>query len=615
MEPHMGSAHPSLVRAIVLAAASAVAGGVVTGSGPGRATQGPVFADVAPLVHARCAPCHHPEGAGPFPLLSYDDVALHAPEIRRVTATRYMPPWRPFPGSVAYRNDRSLTTAEIDLLARWIDAGARRGAPADDPSPPVFTGGWQLGRPDVVLQMATPFSLGPDGSDVYRNFVIPSTMARPRWVRAWELRPGTRAIHHAIVNVDRMGLARRRDALDAEAGYPGMDVGDVQSPGGFYLVWTPGKTPTPPEPDAAWPIDEHTDLVLQLHMQPTGKPEAIHPTIGLYFTDRPPSRPRLTFRVGDPNIDIPPGAPAHVVHAEDVLADDAEMVSLFPHAHYLARKVRTWARLPEGSERLLLRIDDWDFDWQDSYTFERPIALPRGTVIHVEITYDNSAANPRNPSNPPRRVTTGERSTDEMGNVTFEIIPAGPTAMNRFRAARYRRELAASETGRHHYNLANALADLGSPDEAIDHYRRALVLTPDLGPARFNLGRLLVARGRGEEGVAELRVAVKAAPRDAAARVALAGGLEGLGRRDAALSELRAAVQADPASSLAHNALAHALAGRGDRAAAIAEYRAALAIDPRNARSRRELADVLRTDGRVAEADVEERAALETDPK
>ena len=173
-------------------------------------------------------------------------------------------------------------------------------------------------------------ALAEGGGDVYRNFVIPSPVAGLRYVKAWEFRPGSRTIHHAILNVDRFGIARKRDAEDPEPGFGGMDVGDVQSADGFYLVWTPGKAPTRPDPSAAWRLDPRSDLVLQVHMQPTGKSEVVRPSIGLFFSDRPPTQPRFTMRVGDPPIDIPPGESNHVVHAEYVLPADVKVMSVFP---------------------------------------------------------------------------------------------------------------------------------------------------------------------------------------------------------------------------------------------------------------------------------------------
>jgi tetratricopeptide (TPR) repeat protein len=555
----------------------------------------PTFShDVAPLVHAKCGPCHHPRGAGPFSLLAYDDVVDHAREIRKVTRSRFMPPWRPAPGVAEYLNDRGLTPTEIDLLARWIDAGAPLGDAREVPPEPTWPEGWQLGEPDLVVQMPEAYELPADGPDVYRNFVIPAPLVNhPRFVNGWELRTGTRAVHHAILNIDRLGIARARDARDPGLGFSSLDPGGAQSPDGFFLVWTPGKVPAPRTQETAWRLDDHTDLVLQLHLQPSGKPEHIRPSIALYFSDRPPTVPQFVLRVGDAPLDIAPGDPHYVMHAGYALPTDVAVRSVFPHAHYLARTMHVWATVPAGDEKQLLRIDDWDFAWQDQYVFEQPVLLPAGSRIEMEYVYDNSDANPRNPSQPPRHVRTGEQSTDEMGNVTFEVIPLAPGGLALLRESKYRLLLQGEDSARNEYNLANALADLGRREEAEAHYRRAIELDPQLAMARYNLSLQLSAEGDVDGAIAQLRRAIATKPDYVDARVNLGAALEKKGHLGEAIAQYRAAVASDPRSALAHDALALALAHQGDRAEAIEQFRQGLAIEPANALALRYLNELL----------------------
>lgn len=610
----MHGGRPWLLRASLLALGAGLLTETVTGPGVLAGDAVPTFsADIAPLVYAKCGPCHHPGGAGPFSLLEYDDVVEHARDIRKLTGNRYMPPWRPAPGVAAYRNDRSLTQAQIDLLARWVDAGTPVGDAHSIPAPPTWPGGWQLGEPDLVVQMPEAYELPADGPDVYRNFVIPTPVDRARYVNGWELRTGTRAIHHAILNIDRMGLARARDARDPGLGFGGLDPGDVQSPG-FFLVWTPGKVPAPRSPDFSWRIDEHTDLVLQLHMQPTGRPEHVRPSIGLYFTDRPPDRAQFVLRIGDPWIDIAPGDPHYVIRSTYVLPTDVEIKSVFPHAHYLARKVRVWVTLPDGRSADLLRIDDWDFAWQDQYVFAEPVQLPKGSTLGMEFVDDNSSANPRNPSQPPRRVTTGEQSTDEMANVTFEVFPLAPDGLALLRESRYRELLGRMESPRGHYNLANALADLRRTDEAIAEYRRAIELDPGFAMARFNLSNLLAAHGQDDEAIDQLRRALAAKPDYLDAHVNLGVELQKKGRLDAGIAQLRAAVACDAHSPVAHDALGLALEKKRDLAGAAEQFEAGLALEPGNWLAHYHLGNVLRDRGETGGAAEHYRRALELKP-
>jgi tetratricopeptide (TPR) repeat protein len=596
---------------------SALAGVALLAAGTSawRRARGPTYAeDVAPIVMAKCAPCHRPGGAGPFSLLTYEDVADHAKQIRELTAKRFMPPWRPAPGSGDYLNDRSLTEAQIDVIGRWVQGGAKRGNPAKEPEPPVWPAGWELGPPDAVIELPEPYALPADGGDVYRNFVIPSPVKTERWVRAWEFHPGTRAMHHAIMNVDRYGAARKRDAEDPGPGFGGMDVGDVQSADGFYLVWTPGKTPRAGGRDDAWRIDERTDLVLQLHMQPIGKVEMVRPTIGLYFTDVAPSRQSISLRVGDRPIDIPAGEPSYRMTDELAVAADIDVISLFPHAHYVAKRVHLSATLPGGGAKELLRIEDWDFNWQDEYTFRQPVFLPAGSKVEMEIVYDNSASNERNPNHPPKRVVNGEKSTDEMGNVTLRVMPRDPRSMDRLRESKYRRMLTGADTAKNNYNLANVLADENQREDAIAHYRHAVALDPGLAAGHYNLANLLLARGEVDSAVSEFREAIATRPAFDGAYVNLGHALDAKGDRDGALRQYRRAVAVGPSDPVAHGALGVALEERGDAAGAIEELEASLSLDPGSWFAHYHLGNALREAGRGPEARAHYERAIELKP-
>ena len=538
--------------------------------------------EIAPIVLTKCAPCHRPGEAGPFNLLTYEDVSRRARQIRSVTQRRFMPPWKPVAGYAAFRGDRSLTPGQVDLIARWVDADAPLGDPRDLPPTPAWPTGWQLGQPDLIVRLPEPYTLRAEGKDVYRNFVIPAPVKGTHYISAWEFRPGTRAIHHAILNVDRLGLARRSDAKDPEPGFGGMDVGNVQSADGFYLVWAPGSTPTPPDPARAWRIDEHTDLVLQLHMQPRGREDTIRPTIGLYFSNHAPTAQLFKIRIGDAPIEIPPGDQHYTVHDDYTLPVDVDVIGLFPHAHYLAKTMRSWATLPDGKQKGLLKIDDWDFNWQDTYTYAEPIALPAGAVLSMEFVYDNSDANTRNPSHPPKRVVTGETSTDEMGNITFQVLAHDAQGLIRLRVAAYERLVLRDDTARNEYNLGNALADDGRTGDAIGCYARAIAKEPALAPAHFNLANLRMVTGDVDGAIAEYRFALALTPESVGAHVNLGRALETRGGLPEALAEYRAAIAVGPGEALGHAALGAALGKEGDRAGAIEQFRQALAIEPSN---------------------------------
>lgn len=546
---------------------------------------------VGPLVHERCAPCHRPGGSAPFELLTYEDVRDRAPQIREVVRDRFMPPWKPVGERGVFVGDRSLSDTEIAVLTEWIDAEMPIGDNRRIPPPPEWRDGWKLGQPDLVVELPEPYPLPPDGRDVYTNIVIAGVVDGPRFVGAWEFQPRGRAIHHAILNIDRTGYARARDADDPALGYRSMDAGNVQAPGGFYAVWTPGKAPG--VFDSSWLLDPHTDLVLQLHMQPTGKPEKVRPAIGLYFTERPPARRHFTVRFGDPDIDIPAGEPAWSFTESYRLDAAVRVVSMFPHAHYIAKKVRVWAELPDGGKKELLRIDDWDFNWQDAYRFVQPVPLPAKTTLFIRFEYDNSAANVQNPHSPPKRVKLGEQSTDEMGNVTFQLEPVDPRGLDVLDEAKYRRMLEALGDARSHYNLANVLARRGKVEEAIEHYGAAIAASPAMAPAHYNLGTLYLSLGRHDEAVKALEAAIAAKAPNPRARTNLGHALEARGDRDSAIAAYRKALEEDGSFFPARASLGRALAAKGDHRGAVEQFEKAAALRPDNEQVRRDLEEAI----------------------
>jgi hypothetical protein len=507
--------------------------------------------DIAPLGFRHCAPCHRPGQPGPFSLLTYADYREHARDIADVVEDRYMPPWKPAGRSGRYLGERGLSAAEIALFRRWVESGARQGERRDLPAQPSWPTGWNLGEPDLVLQLTAAYELPASGEDSYRNFVIPAPVARMRYVSGWEFKPNTRAIHHAILQVDRMGNARRADEADPEPGFADMDFEGAQSPDGFYLVWAPGKSASRTTDGSAWRIDQATDLVLQLHLQTIGKTERIDPQIALYFSDRAPTQRRVSLRIGDVPIDIPAGARDYAIEDALVLPAEVRVLGLFPHAHYLAKRMRVYSRLPDGSQLELLRIDDWDFKWQDEYSFSAPPLLPRGSTLQMRFEYDNSTDNPHNPSSPPLRVRTGKRSRDEMGNVTFQLAPVHPEETDRLLEAKYRRALGPKPSAQALYNLANALGREQQLDEAVAYYRAALKQQPEFSAARYNLGGLLATHGRPDVAVQELTILLAQEPNHPGARLALAHALEELGQLAGAVEQYRLVLAREPGQAQA----------------------------------------------------------------
>jgi hypothetical protein len=396
--------------------ASLFAGIIIAGLSPSLPTlaQTTFNRDIAPIVFKNCTGCHRDGEVAPFSLLSYEDAKKHAGQIVKVTHRRYMPPWKAEMGYGDFVDPRRLTDVQIALIKKWVDEGAIEGSPADRKVAPKFETGWHLGKPDLIVEMPEAYTIPAEGKDIYRCFVVPINNTEDKYVSAVEYRAGNHAVvHHALLFLDNTGQARKRDAADPAPGYSsGGGPGFV--PTGGLGGWAPGLTPRHYPDGVAAVIEKNSDLVIQTHFHPTGKVETEKSSVAIYFAKRPPTRILIGSGLTSVNIDIPAGEKNFKTNASVTLPVDTEWVSLTPHAHLLCREIKADYTLPSGQKKPLIWIKDWDFDWQDQYQFRTPLHLPKGTRIEMQFTYDNSANNERNPSNPPKRVHLGEQTTDEM---------------------------------------------------------------------------------------------------------------------------------------------------------------------------------------------------------
>ena len=591
--------------------------------------------DIAPIVYQHCTPCHHDGGIGPFPLVTYSDVAKHALQIAAVTQSRYMPPWPPVHGYGEFTGDRSLSSLQIQLFSNWVKQNKPEGDLAASPEPPHYDSNWQLGSPDLILRMDKPYSLPADGSDVFRNFILASSLTQSRFVRGFELRlDNPRVVHHANVVLDHTQSLRKRDGADGEAGFPGMDVTTESAPNTFdpdshFLFFKPGSVLRPEPDDMAWRLDPGTDLIVNLHLQPTGKVEKIQAQIGLYFTDRAPTRlPMLVQLENDGALHIPAGSRDFAVTDSLVLPDDVELLSIYPHAHYLGKSFNAWATLPNGTRVSLIRIDDWDINWQAVYEYKQPIELPKGTRVQMRITYDNSTQNPRNPNHPPELVTFGDRSRDEMGHVWLQLLakndashPDGrlliQEAVMRRRLEKYPHDFLAyynlaallqsqgkineatvlyqsalktePQNATAHNSLATALLMQGDSRQAIEELRKAIELDPMYVNAHYNLGRALAANGSLPQAIGEFEKVLQKAPDDPAANADLGTVEYKLHAYAAALKHLSLAAELSPTDANLQANLGTVLALTGNLPAAEQAFETALKLDPEQSSARTNL--------------------------
>ena len=568
---------------------------------------------IAPLLHSRCAQCHRPGGAGPFNLLTFQDAARRAAQLAAVTGSGFMPPWKADGHPDEFVAQPRLTRDDVALFARWATAPVE--GPGRAPTPPTWTDGWYLGQPDLIVTLPSGYTLPGEPSDLFRIFAVPLKVSGTRYVRGIEFHPGNaRVVHHANIRIDKTGGSRRLDDADPAPGYDGLMARSAEYPDGHFLGWTPGQVAPLVDPDLAWRLDPGTDLVVQLHMQPSGKPEPVQPVIGFYFGDRPPTRTPSILRLGSQGIDIPPGDRQYAVEDRYTLPVDATLLALQPHAHYRAKDVTGTATLPDGTTRTLIHIGNWDFRWQHVYRYTEPIRLPKGTTVAMKYVYDNSPENPRNPQVPTARVRWGQRSHDEMGDLWFQLATTSEadrtTLVGEVQAKMTAEDLTGLETmllsspdDTELHDDAGVLALLlGRAAVAVQHFRATAERQPDSASAHYNLGTALTAAGLFDDAVASYERALQLRPRYARALSNLGDTLVVLGRADEAIRRYEAAVAAEPSMPEARNNLGAALWRKGDLLRAERELNEAIRLRPDYAEAYFNLGHAAVRDRRLADA-------------
>jgi tetratricopeptide (TPR) repeat protein/mono/diheme cytochrome c family protein len=557
--------------------------------------------DIAPIIYQHCASCHHSNrdssmrGGAPFSLLTYEDVRRRAADIEKVTRSRFMPPWLPEAGYGDFVAENRLSEAQIRMISEWVRAGAPVGPAADIPPTPVFAGGWQLGEPDLILEAERAITVPASGSDVFWNFIFSPGLKTPRYVRAIEVHPGSEmsVIHHANVVVDRAGSARREESARG-GGFPGMDIPLEHSPfdiPGHFLFWKPGGASWVEPKGLAWRLDAGADLVLNAHFMPMGMAVEAKPSIGIYFTDKPPDRfPLLIELENDDGLDIPVGDRDFAVGDDFRLPRDVEVLAVYPHAHYLGHAMDGYATLPDGKRQWLIRIRDWNPDWQAVYHYRAAVFLPKGSVISMRWRFDNSGGNPRNPNSPPRRVLGGNQATDEMAHFWLQLLPRGgdadarieiEAALLRHRVEKYRDDFDAR------ISLGALLLARFDPAGAVAVLGEAVELNPRHEEARRFLGSGLESVGRLPEAIEQWRVAVSLKPDDLQTRLDLARGLVKAGKIQEALEDFRSVADGAPGDADLRDDFGELLLRYGHAVEALQEFDAALATVPSQERALR----------------------------
>ncbi|MDO8679682.1 MAG: cytochrome c [Acidobacteriota bacterium] len=449
----------------------AVLAGASSASAQTAAAPGPVptfSKDIAPIFFANCTSCHRPGEIAPMSLLTYKDARPWARSIASKVADGVMPPWHADPAHGSFSNARRLTAAEKTIIARWTSGGAPEGKAADLPAAPVYSDGWNIGQPDVVLSMQEDYPIPATGTVPYQYLEIPANFPEDRWIQAWEIKPGDRtAVHHIIVSTKAPpapptaqppqarppaapGAPRPLPLFSFAGGteIPAGQTGGEPLPADKRPAVSPNDRPRPrgtgpsiggyvpgnsirrfPE-GMAMRLPAGHSLVLQMHYTPMGKATTDRTKIALKFAPGPPKTALLTASLINGGLLIPARTANHQVDAEMTINRDITLYSMVPHTHVRGIRWHYEMVYPDGRKEVILSVPKYDFNWQHEYVFKDPLKIPAGTKLQAKAWYDNSAANKSNPD-PTKDVRWGDQTWEEMmyTSLTFSLAPpTAPTA-------------------------------------------------------------------------------------------------------------------------------------------------------------------------------------------
>jgi len=449
-----------VVAALAAAGVAASLHGVRAQSGD---VQAPTYArDVAPILYKNCTSCHRPGEIGPMSLLSYNEVRPWVRSIATRVSAETMPPWHADPSIGEFVNDRRLDAKDKATMLQWIANGAPEGDPKDLPAAPHYTDGWTIGQPDAIVKMGEDYPIPATGTIAYQYFQVPTNFTEDRWVTAYEVRPGNRAVvHHVIVYAIQPPPAAPPQRVEGQPARPrpvpvlsmpeeqtkipaGQTGGeplpeDQRKPlgpndrpaprglGNSIGGYVPGNGARVYRPGMAMRLPAGSTLVFQMHYTSIGKPTTDRTSIGFVFSKERPQITLAATALINGSLHIPAGASDYRVDAEMTINRDITLYGMVPHTHVRGKRWSYEVVYPDGRTQAILSVPKYNFDWQTEYEFKQPMKLPKGSKLHATAWYDNSAANKSNPD-PTKDVWWGDQTFEEMmfTALTFSVDPAPP---------------------------------------------------------------------------------------------------------------------------------------------------------------------------------------------
>ncbi len=384
---------------------------------------------VAPIFMNHCAACHRPNDVAPMSLLTYEEARPWAKSIRRAVSEREMPPWDADRDHGVFSNDTSLSDEQIETIVAWVAQGAVEGDPAKMPAVPALSppGTWKMGEePDYVVQLAS-VDVPADGPDVFVTQVFGMEVPEGKWVRAVELLPGnTDVLHHVVTYLGPFGMNPDEQSDSGETSVIFLNEAAKRKPGmaeapRFGGVWVAGSPPSKFPQGTGKTLRPNQMLSFNMHYHPSGTAGSDASRVGFYFGEGELEKEITTAFAADPGLYIPAGAAEHSERAVYVFNQDSRLLSLLPHMHQRGKSMTYTLARPGMEDEIVLRVGEYDYNWQNIYELAEPLSAPAGSVLTVEATWDNSAENLANPD-PGIDVPWGDGTNNEMLVAFFDYI-------------------------------------------------------------------------------------------------------------------------------------------------------------------------------------------------
>lgn len=377
----------------------------------------PTFAsDVAPIVFDNCVSCHRPGQIGPMSLTSYDEVRPWAKQIRKAVVDRSMPPFHADTSIRSYRNDLSLSDAEVETISTWAASGAPMGDASKMPALPEFSADWQTGEPDMVFPAINGFEIPANQENIEYASVSFDTSALTEdiFISSWEIKTQyPEALHHANLWMSPV-------SFEGVSGGALPNKG-LLSGGDYVGSFLPGSQPMQYPEGTAFRIPKGWHLGIQVHY--IGLEETVTDNLefGVHFAEDRVDKIVRVVATDDREMEIPPGDPNYKYGGESKYLKDVDVLSAGVHMHLRGKDYVMEAVPPTGDPIVLASVPKYDFNWQTTYLMAEPVKVPKNSLLRVTAHYDNSADNPNNPD-PTQTVTNGPWTDDEMLNSWTHVV-------------------------------------------------------------------------------------------------------------------------------------------------------------------------------------------------